>query len=346
MKNMLSAVLLLCTGMCAAQSQRVPFWGAKAPLPFETPSKDLKPGEFTWQPDIAPQGPILVVVSLDEQRAYTYRNGIQIGESTISSGKAGHLTPTGVFITLQKDANHHSSKYNDAAMPYQQRLTYDGVALHAGGLPGYPSSHGCIHLPSEFARLLFQASPLGMTVVVTTSKTAPTEINHPAFLTPVNQKGKADEEPRLMANQAYRWQPELSPDGPLSIVLSRVDQRIIVMRNGIEIGRSKITIQNPKDSIGTHVLIAHEPPKTAVNAQDGKAVREWIALSFSSLNYEKDRFENPLNDKRISIPKEFMAVLIPLITAGTSVVVTDAPILENTTTGVPLTVLTSSPEGS
>jgi hypothetical protein len=185
-----------------------------------------------------------------------------------------------------------------------------------------------------------------MTVVVANSKTAPKEVDHPAFLAPVNQKGKVAVEPKMNINQTYRWQPDLSPQGPVSIVLSRVDQRIIVMRNGIEIGRSIVTIQNPRDSIGTHILIAHQTSKSAVNTQDGNAIREWIAMSFTSLSYEKDKFENPLNDKRIKIPKDFMTFLIPVISEGTSVVVTDAPILENTTTGVPLTVLTSSPVGN
>ena len=80
-----------------------PFWGAKAPVPFETPSSQLKKGEFTWEPNLAPAGPIVVLVSLDEQRAYTYRNGILIGTATVSTGKPGHETPTGVFVTTMKD---------------------------------------------------------------------------------------------------------------------------------------------------------------------------------------------------------------------------------------------------
>ena len=101
-----------------------------------------------------------MIVSLPEQLAYVYRNGVVIGVATVSTGKKGHETPTGVFTILQKDANHHSSLYNNAPMKFQERLTWDGVALHAGGLPGYPSSHGCVHLPSKFAEELFAASPM------------------------------------------------------------------------------------------------------------------------------------------------------------------------------------------
>src|SRR6185295_14751638 len=114
-----------------------------------------KPGQFVWDPSAAPLGPVVMVVSLLEQRGYVYRNGIDVGVTTVSTGRPGHQTPTGVFVILQKDIDHHSSIYNDAAMPYTERLTWGGVALHAGALPGYPSSHGCVHLPLEFAKLLF-----------------------------------------------------------------------------------------------------------------------------------------------------------------------------------------------
>jgi hypothetical protein len=95
-----------------------------------------------------------------------YRNGIRVGVATISSGRKGYETPTGVFTILQKDKDHHSNVYDNAPMPYQQRLTWSGVALHAGGVPGYPESHGCVHLPTAFAEKLFAASNMGMTVVV------------------------------------------------------------------------------------------------------------------------------------------------------------------------------------
>ncbi len=153
-------------------------------------------------------GPILVLVSLDEQRAYVYRNGIEIGVTTISSGKPGHGTPTGVFVILQKDKNHRSSKYNSAPMPYTQRLTWDGVALHAGGLPGYPSSHGCVHLPSRFSEELFAVSPMGMTVVVASERTSPSAVAHPPAFSPVNPAtGAPAIEEHLQDDQVFRLEP-------------------------------------------------------------------------------------------------------------------------------------------
>jgi lipoprotein-anchoring transpeptidase ErfK/SrfK len=115
----------------------------------------LKPGQFVWHPERSPSGAVVVLVSIPDQWVVVYRNGVRIGASTCSTGRPGHQTPAGVFVILQKDKNHHSSTYNNAPMPYMERLTWSGIALHAGNLPGYPASHGCVRLPLEFARLLY-----------------------------------------------------------------------------------------------------------------------------------------------------------------------------------------------
>src|SRR5690606_12553617 len=130
---------------------------------FELP---LKPGEFEWHPKASPAGDVVMLVSLPMQEIHVYRDGIRIGRASISSGKAGKDTPVGAFPILQKRKVHHSSLYDDAPMPYMQRLTWDGIALHAGRNPGYPASHGCIRLPREFAELLYQATDYGQVVVV------------------------------------------------------------------------------------------------------------------------------------------------------------------------------------
>ena len=124
----------------------------------------LEPGQFVWQPEASSEGEVVVVVSLQLQKAFVYRGDGLIGLSTISSGKAGHETPTGTFEILQKRREHYSNKYNNAPMPFMQRLTWSGVALHGGDIPGYPASHGCIRLPTRFARHLFGATELGATV--------------------------------------------------------------------------------------------------------------------------------------------------------------------------------------
>ena len=137
-----------------------------AQLQLARQAEALKPGEWVWAPRIAREGPVLVYVDLGRQRATVYRNGVRIGVSTISSGKEGHETPTGVFTILEKNKEHISRKYNDAPMPYQERLTWGGVALHAGGLPGYPESHGCVHLPAAFAKKLYSITDIGTPVII------------------------------------------------------------------------------------------------------------------------------------------------------------------------------------
>jgi len=127
----------------------------------------LEPGQFVWQPDRATEGEVEILVSVPLQTVYVYRGGALIGVSTASTGRAGYDTPVGRFAILQKKVDHRSNLYDDAPMPFMQRLTWDGIALHAGEIPGYPASHGCIRLPAPFARHLFAATELGGAVHVT-----------------------------------------------------------------------------------------------------------------------------------------------------------------------------------
>lgn len=124
----------------------------------------LQPGGYVWQD--TGTGPLSVVVSIPDQRAYVYRGPTLVAASTVSTGRQGHDTPIGSFPILQKQAMHKSTLYDDAPMPFMQRLTWDGVALHAGSNPGFPESHGCVHLPTAFARKLFGATRIGTSVTV------------------------------------------------------------------------------------------------------------------------------------------------------------------------------------
>lgn len=136
---------------------------AQVPL-TEDQADTLKAGDFLWQPDVAAAGAVNIVVDLDRQFAYVYRGGTLIGISSVSTGRDGHETPVGSFTILQKQVDHKSNLYHEASMPYMERLTWDGVALHAGGVPGYRESHGCVHLPIAFAKLLYGVTDIGATV--------------------------------------------------------------------------------------------------------------------------------------------------------------------------------------
>jgi hypothetical protein len=276
-----------------------------------------------------------------EQRAYTYRNGVLIGRSTVSTGKRGHETPTGVSKTTLKDEDHRSSKYNNAPMPYTQRFTADDVTLHAGGIPGYPELHGCVHLPTEFARLLFDAAPVGMTVVVADAHSPPRDEVHPAFLAPVVASGAHAEQRRLPAGETFRWEPEKSPEGPVSVLRSQQDQRAVVLRNGVEIGRTRIAVGDPERPFGTHVYVRKAPVADATGAA-GDAPAS-VAVGVAGHLGDDDTPPDPSAIERIALPEAFRVQLEPLILPGTSLVVTDTAILEQTT-GAPMTALTSPPE--
>jgi hypothetical protein len=166
---------------CCAEGQRI----------TEADVSRLRPGGFIWEPWLAPDGPIAIVVNLHTQRAAVYRDGMRIGATTVSSGKRGYRTPTGVFRILQKYRMHRSKKYKNAPMPFTQRFTRSGVALHAGSVPGHPSSHGCVHLPRTFARLLFQETPVGTKVVVINPKPLPANTGGAALVTAEAASGSA-----------------------------------------------------------------------------------------------------------------------------------------------------------
>jgi hypothetical protein len=124
-------------------------------------------GQYVWNAKGPASGPVLLTIDLTKQRIMAYRDGVLIGAASISTGSAGRETPTGGFKVLAKEVFHRSTTYDDAPMPYMQRLTEKGIAIHAGDLPGYPASHGCIRLPNEFAKLLFGVTEVGTNVMIT-----------------------------------------------------------------------------------------------------------------------------------------------------------------------------------
>lgn len=134
---------------------------------------DLDAGEFVWRPELAPAGNVEVVVSIPQQRAYIYRANRLIGVTTVSTGRPGHRTPTGRFPIMEKHRTHFSSIYDNAPMPFMQRLTMGGIALHAGVIPGYAASHGCVRLPYEMARNLFGATQVRTVVHIVAGSPTP-----------------------------------------------------------------------------------------------------------------------------------------------------------------------------
>ena len=143
----------------------------------ETAAASLAPNQFVWN-DPGTTEPVRVVVNIGEQRAYVYRGEQLVAASAVSTGKDGKDTPSGTFTILQKETMHHSNLYDAAPMPWMQRLTWDGVAIHAGRNPGFPASHGCIRVPAAFAKKLFEVTTVGteVTVVGADGLVAPTPV--------------------------------------------------------------------------------------------------------------------------------------------------------------------------
>jgi len=126
----------------------------------------LKPGRYLWRDVPADAGPERVIVSLGDQLAYLYRGDTLMAVTTISSGTSAKPTPTGIFNILEKKPMHRSRKYDNAPMPFMQRIDGYGIALHAGHLPGRPASHGCVRLPAQFAAKLYKVTGVGTTVMI------------------------------------------------------------------------------------------------------------------------------------------------------------------------------------
>ncbi|HEY0085828.1 MAG TPA: L,D-transpeptidase family protein [Allosphingosinicella sp.] len=142
-------------------------WAPEPPAPTAAPPPPPPPPEPPT-PDEALASGVLIVVSIPSQRLYVFRDGDLWDSSKVSTGKRGHATPTGTFPILQKKVDHRSTLYDDAPMPFMQRLTWGGVALHAGRVPGYPASHGCIRLPRAFAKKLYGITGFSSTAVIVT----------------------------------------------------------------------------------------------------------------------------------------------------------------------------------
>ncbi len=156
----------------------------------------LAPNRFLWN-DNATLEPVSIVISIPDQKAYVYRGELLIGASTVSTGKDGKDTPLGVFPILQKSEKHRSNLYDDAPMPFMQRLTWDGVAIHAGMNPGFPASHGCIRVPTQFAKKLFAVTSKGTPVLVTDASAAE------GWTPPTNEDAQAMQAETASANASF-----------------------------------------------------------------------------------------------------------------------------------------------
>jgi hypothetical protein len=311
MPALLLVVLALLVSLSPAAERRV------------APRAELQPGEFTWHPETSPKGPVLVVVSLPQQRAYVYRNGVLIGRSTVSSGREGKETPTGVFTVLQKRRVHESNIYKGAQMPNMQRLTWSGIALHAGKLPGHPASAGCVRLPLEFSRLLFDVTKTGTTVVVADDVSDSALVARPGALmaTPATMK---QVKPEIVLATGYTWNPERVTTGPVSIIISGADRQVFVFRDGEPLGRASLTVDDAGYAFQRGVF-------SYVGKENGK--RRWVGAGLEAAEAER-----LLDDLRahVAVAPEFLEGVQGILGPGDTMVVTPHSVVPPSVTDTPI----------
>ncbi len=291
--------------------------------PTGTPTGPLKPGEYWWKPQLSPSGPVVALVSIPEQTMHVYRNGILIGRSTVSTGSTGHATPGGVFSILEKERTHYSKKYNNAPMPNMQRLTWTGICMHSGNLPGHAASHGCIRMPFDFSQLLFDATTKGGTVVVGDGKTpVPHLASHPGLI--LAPKDFTPEMLRPLAKMEYDWDPERSKDGPITMVVSAADKAIYIFRNGNPIGRAPFAIVGT-EPLGNHVFTMLEGSTNRLSwLVPGRTARRWMSVTSRGESVEADQISS-----RLRMNPEFAGKVYDILAPGTTVIVTDQPVVRS-----------------
>jgi hypothetical protein len=282
----------------------------------------VKSGNYIWHPENSPAGPVVIIVSLPEQVLYVYRNGVRIGRTTISTGKSKHHTPTGVFTILQKNVKHTSTIFKGASMPFMERLTWGGVAMHAGNLPGYPASHGCVRLPFDFAQKLYAVTSDGTTVIITNTKSKSGSSSSPGMLFAANSD-------QVVQPGGVVWNPEHSPTGPVSIIISSADGAAYVYRNGVEIGRAPVGGLHGFRGVYVYSALAN------VDAEDR---HEW----FSTANVDGHAPNLKALAKHVSVDQQFIASSRALIMPGSTLILTDAPVGVSTRSGSGFNILTTA----
>lgn len=313
-RSILAILVTLLAFLAASRAMERPSFHTEG-TPTGKPTGPLKPGEYWWAPRISPDGPVVVLISLPQQVMNVYRNGVIVARSSISSGMQGHSTPTGVFTILEKSVNHYSKTYDNAPMPYMERLTWDGVAFHSGYLPGHAASHGCIRLPYEFSKKLFELTQKGGTVVIGDQHSLSTSYAaDPGLVLPVLKSTAPSG--HTLAPGDYTWHPERSTTGPVIIVFSAADRTLYVYRNGVRIGRAGVRISG-MGKFGNHVFTR------IAAAGDTTSKNRWMTVGKGGRS-DGTKFDSLR--KRIDFSPECREKLRALAGPGTTVVVTDLPV--------------------
>jgi hypothetical protein len=348
------------------------FWWGDHQFSHKHQHKQTK-SDLTKKPQVqdAPRGQLQIIISIADQRISLYENGALIARSSVSTGVERHPTPLGVFGVISKQKWHRSNIYSAAPMPYMQRITWSGIALHAGDLPGYPASHGCIRLTSDFAIRLWHLTKRGTRVIIAPEDVRPIEITNPQLFVPKprvasasSQSGTTTLASNDSATAAATHVPLMSntDEGtkasdqasagvraqkvvPISVFVSRQLSRLFVRRGFTPVFDVPIKIRNPAEPMGTHVF-------SAMDFQNEGAAIRWTVVSIpekSSLNQGTSpglHKGSPIADKanaaleRIEIPQDVVDRISDLLTPGSSLILSDYGISHETGKDTDFIVLT------
>jgi hypothetical protein len=330
-----------------------------------------------------PTGPLAIIISINKQSISLYAGKNLVVRSSVSTGMRGHPTPLGVFTIIEKQKWHRSNLYSAAPMPYMQRITWSGVALHAGALPGYPASHGCIRLSYEFATRLWHLTRTGARVIIAHDDVVPVDIVDPRLFTPtvkidMVKAAVADSPSSAQAIKTAaaapadlkappqvevadklpisRSKPALSAPhrtSPISILISRQLGRLFVRQASATLFDSRVTIRDPQELLGTHVFTA--------SASSTTMAMDWTVVSIpesAEHRAEAGRRSGRTHDERtkvapaaaapsaavaldrIDIPEETLQRISELLVPGSSLIISDHGISDETGSDTDFIVLT------
>ena len=330
-------------------------------------------------------GPFTIVVATARQQVTLYGQDGAIARAAVSTGVPDHPTPLGVFSVISKDKWHKSNIYSGAPMPYMQRITWSGIALHAGALPGYPASHGCIRLPEDFAVKLWGTTKVGARVIVTREAAAPVDIAHRNLFVPKKPEEKpvpvaaaaetikavslsadptgaippvaatpaADVTGSVAAVTPTEAKPVSEPPkrkGPVSVFVSRKQNRIFVRQELVPLFDLPVAIDAPERALGTHVF-------TAMALKDNGTAMRWSVITIPS-GYRREadhagkRGKNASHETpaaastaaealdRITLPPEAIEQISALLIPGSSLIVSDNALSDETDSDTDFIVLT------
>jgi L,D-transpeptidase catalytic domain len=362
------AAFMLPTGIAHAQFLFWPqdrFWpGHYAPFKHKHHHRQTNSGSAkNALTEAPPMGPLQIIISIADQRVSLFDNGALIARSSVSTGTQGHPTPLGVFSVISKQRWHRSNLYSAAPMPYMQRITWSGIALHAGVVPGHPASHGCIRLKNDFAIRLWHLTKRGTRVIIAHGDVQPVEITNPHLFEPKAVSGSPEFQTATVAGKsvgtAAATQGSLvsnaeSPEAaslqvpgsvpaasapkkivPISIFVSRKLSKLFVRQGFTPLFDVPVKVENPEEPLGTHVFTAME------FQNEGTAIR-WTVVSipdeFPRIEGATKGREAPVKQtalsvpspdqanavlNRIEIPQDTIERISKLLTPASSLIISD-----------------------